>query len=79
MTEAAGKVKLTGEIVRPLLTLDAGKAFRAGEDGAIVITPDHTHSDILRYVVADIGHADAAALLDAITPAGRALLSEGEG
>lgn len=75
MTDPAGKVKLSGEIERQLLTLAPGETFCAGEDGAIVITPEHTHADILRYIAGDIGDQDLVQLALAIAPAGRALLS----
>lgn len=44
-----------GEIITPLLVLREGETHTADEGGALVATERHTHSDILRYVVADIG------------------------
>lgn len=52
------------EVVRPLITLPPGKVFTSDEDGAIIITEAHSHSDVLRYVVADIGRDEAMALLE---------------
>lgn len=44
-----------GEIRTPLLTLNPGESYTAGEDPALVITEAHSHADIIRYVVSDIG------------------------
>jgi hypothetical protein len=54
-----------GEIITPLLVLEQDETHTADEDGAVVITGKHTHSDILRYVVSDIG-SDARSLLEGI-------------
>lgn len=60
------------EIIKPLLVLKANQAFTADADGAHVITADHTHADILRYVVADIGKAEARFIIDEIEAKGAA-------
>lgn len=52
------------EIKTPLLRLVEGETFTADEDGALVITEAHTHADILRYIVGDIGADDVRAMLD---------------
>lgn len=52
------------EIKTPLLRLAEGETFTADEDGALVITEAHTHSDILRYVVADIGKDDVLTIVE---------------
>jgi hypothetical protein len=54
-----------GEVITPLLVLKQGEAYTVDEDGAVVITGEHTHSDILRHVVSDIG-GDARSLLEGI-------------
>ena len=54
------------EVITPLLILKPGETYTAGEDGALVITERHTHADVLRYVVSDIG-GDARSLLDALS------------
>jgi len=54
-----------GEVITPLLVLEQGETYTVDEDGAVVITGEHTHSDILRYVVSDIG-SDARSLLEDI-------------
>ncbi len=54
-----------GEVTTPLLVLEQGENYTVDEDGAVVITGEHTHSDILRYVVSDIG-SDARSLLEDI-------------
>ena len=54
------------EIKKPLVELAAGESFTADDDGAQVITAAHTHSDILRYVVADLGASEARLILDGI-------------
>lgn len=51
------------EIERPLVFLREGEAFTADSDGAFVITSEHTHSDLLRYIVADVGKKHAMQLL----------------
>jgi hypothetical protein len=65
------------EIKTPLLRLAEGETFTAGEDGAFVITDAHTHSDILRYVVADVGKDHAAAILDLLEDCPRDEASRG--
>ena len=55
-----------GEIITPLIVIEQGETYTADEDGAVVITGEHTHSDILRHVVSDIG-SDARSLLEEIT------------
>jgi hypothetical protein len=59
-------VTTPGEVTTPLLILKPGETFTADANGALVITERHTHSDVLRYVVSDIG-SDARSLLDALT------------
>jgi hypothetical protein len=54
-----------GEVATPLLVLEQGENYTVDEDGAVVITGEHTHSDILRHVVSDIG-SDASSLLEGI-------------
>ena len=54
-----------GEVTTPLLVLEQGENYTVDEDGAVVITGEHTHSDILRHVVSDIG-SDARSLLEDI-------------
>lgn len=54
------------EIKTPLRELRPGEQFTAGEDGAQVIDSIHTHSDIMRFIVADIGAGDARCILDMI-------------
>jgi len=54
-----------GEVTTPLLVLEQDETYTVDEDGAVVITGEHTHSDILRYVVSDIG-SDARSLLEDI-------------
>jgi len=54
-----------GEVTTPLLVLEQGETYTVDEDGAVVITGEHTHSDILRHVVSDIG-SDARSLLEDI-------------
>lgn len=51
------------EIKSPLLRLNEGEAHTADEEGAIVITGKHTHADIIRYVVSDVGE-DARYLVE---------------
>jgi hypothetical protein len=53
-----------GEVITPLLVLEQDETHTADEDWALVITGEHTHSDILRYVVSEIG-SDARSLLEA--------------
>lgn len=43
------------EIKTKLIALKQGETYTADEDGAIVITGSHTHADIIRHVVDDIG------------------------
>jgi hypothetical protein len=52
-----------GEVLRPLVELRHGEVFTADKDGAAVITGAHSHSDILRYVVADLGADEVASLV----------------
>jgi hypothetical protein len=54
-----------GEVTTPILVLEQGETYTVDEDGAVVITGEHTHSDILRYVVSEIG-SDARSLLEDI-------------
>lgn len=54
------------EIKTPLVCLEPGQTVTADEDGAIIITAAHTHADILRYVVADVGREEAIAILQAM-------------
>lgn len=56
---------MTGEICKPLLKLHTGQSYTA-TDYAYVITEAHSHMDILRYVVGDVGHEHCAALLDSL-------------
>lgn len=55
------------EIKTPLIELAEGQAHTADGDGAHVITADHAHADILRYVVSDIGKAEALAILEGLS------------
>jgi len=55
------------EVITPLKQLLAGQTFTADEDGAFVITERHTHSDILRFVVADLGLSAAIFILRNLT------------
>ena len=43
------------EVKRDLILLREGETHTADQDGALVIDDRHSHSDILRYVAADIG------------------------
>lgn len=43
------------EVKTALKRLEPGEIFVADDDGAYVITEQHTHSDILRFVIADYG------------------------
>lgn len=52
------------ELKTPLLRLSEGETFTADEDGALVITEAHTHADILRYVVSDIGRDDVLTMVE---------------
>lgn len=54
------------EIKTPLRKLIEGEVYVADQDGAHVIEQDHTHADILRFVVADIGKGDALHILNGI-------------
>lgn len=54
------------EVKTPLLRLTEGETFTSDADGALVITEAHTHSDILRYVVADIGKDDVLAIVETL-------------
>lgn len=58
------------EIKTPLISLAPGESFTAGDDCAHVISSEHSHADILRYVVGDIGD-DALPILDRILIEGR--------
>lgn len=51
------------EIKTPLKHVVAGGTFTADENGAFVITENHTHADILRFVVADLGLEETTFLL----------------
>lgn len=53
------------EIKTDLIMLRAGEVYIAGEDD-YVITENHTHCDILRFIVADIGVEDVRCLLDSL-------------
>jgi hypothetical protein len=55
-----------GEIKTPLVKLAEGQTFTAGDGGAHVITDAHTHADILRFVVADLGATEARFIIDDI-------------
>lgn len=57
------------EISSALRRLVAGETYTADEDGAFVIEERHTHSDILRYVIADIGKADVIAIVSTMNEA----------
>lgn len=53
------------EIRTPLTRLMPGDKYIAkGDDETVIITPEHTHCDILRYVVADVGKEHAREILD---------------
>lgn len=52
------------EIKKELLKLAPNETYTADEDGALVITDVHTHSDILRYVVKDLGLEETKFILD---------------
>ncbi len=54
------------EIKTPLRHLAPGEQFTADDDGAYVIEERHTHSDLMRYIIADIGALDAQAILDLV-------------
>lgn len=54
------------EVVTPLLVLNEGETHTADEDGAVVITGRHTHSDVLRWVASDIGYGDALFLMESL-------------
>jgi len=54
------------EIITPLIELAEGETHTADHDGAVIITGKHTHSDVLRYVVSDVGIGDATFLLQQI-------------
>ncbi|WP_198352361.1 hypothetical protein [Sphingomonas sp. MA1305] len=56
-----------GEITTPLLVLAPGLTYTAGSDGALIITDQHSHADILRYVVSDVGVEHAHALLNQVS------------
>lgn len=56
------------EIKTDLIMLRTGELYQAGEDD-YVITSEHTHSDILRFVVADIGIDDAILTLEGMREA----------
>lgn len=53
------------EIKTPLVRIEPGQTFTADVDGdgAFVITGRHSHGDIIRYVVSDIGE-DARLLVE---------------
>lgn len=57
------------EIIFPLIPLSEGETHTADHDGAVVITGRHTHSDVLRYVAADIGYGDALFILRSLAEA----------
>lgn len=54
------------EIKSPLMFLAHGDSYTAPEDGAYIIGDRHTHSDILRFIIADIGKEDVASILQTI-------------
>ena len=51
------------EVVTPLKRIACGDSFTADNGDVFVITDQHTHSDILRFVVADVGLSEAIFLL----------------
>lgn len=53
------------EIKTPLVKLEPNETFTADEDGAFVITERHSHADVMRYIVDDIGE-DAGLLAAAV-------------
>jgi hypothetical protein len=53
------------EIETPLKPLTEGLAYIPGPD-EYVITEAHSHADILRYVVSDIGVCDVRAILETL-------------
>lgn len=59
------------EVITSLKRLKCGQSYTAPDDDVLIIEPHNTYSDILRYVVSEIGD-DARSLLDNI-------LSEGVG
>ncbi len=54
------------EIKTPLIELAEGQTHTADGDGARVITAKHSHSDIFRYVVAEIGKSEARFILETL-------------
>jgi hypothetical protein len=60
------------EIHTPLTRLQPGETFTADEDGALVITEAHSHADLIRYVVGDIGE-------DALGLVSKALVEKSDG
>lgn len=44
-----------GEIKTPLIELQPGETFTADENGAFILADHHSHADLIRYVVGDIG------------------------
>ena len=58
------------EIKTPLLHIRPGETYAVpagAEDDAMVITDAHTHADIIRYVVADIGEDALFLVKDALS------------
>ena len=53
------------EIKTDLIMLRTGEVYQAG-DNDYVITDDHTHCDILRFVVADLGLDETKFLLETL-------------
>ncbi len=51
------------EIKTNLTKLSEGDKYIAGPD-EYVITDDHSHADLLRFMIADIGIEDVQCLLD---------------
>lgn len=60
------------EICTPLIKLTAGEYYDAPESGdeAYVITPDHTYSDVLRYILCDLEPGEVKTLIDLIVDSG---------
>ena len=58
-----------GEIKNDLLVIRHGESYvnDTGDD-AYLISEAHTHLDILRYVVADIGWEDALFYIESLKP-----------
>jgi len=59
------------EICTPLLTLRCGQTYTApSDDEAVVITPDNTYSDVLRYVLCGLEPGEVKTLVDLIVDSG---------